>query len=184
METEKELKQEKNNNKNGALIATIIISTIILSAVVFFSIEALSESINYQTELEYKDITLSYKSAIDMIGFGDDGISNTPISATIQDGILTVVGRIKNKTGKKLTIKDFAVINYGGYDFAGNLKFTDGETLENNSEKEITYEVNISNLKHINVLPTTVYVELGTYDQNDNYLEFDIKYINSWNIYD
>jgi len=180
---ETEVKQEKHNNKNGLLIVLIIVSTIIISIVIIYNTEKLVEAINYQTEKEYEDVTEYYKASDYMIGAGDNGISNQPISATIQNGILKVEGKITNKTGKKLTIKDYAVINFGGYDFAANLMFEGDGTLENNAEMNITYEANISTFKNINVIPTTVYVELGAYDSYNNYHEYDIKYIISWMIY-
>jgi len=48
---------------------------------------------------------------------------------------------------------------------------------------KITCETIICAFRHINVIPTTVYVELGTYDSNNNYYEFDIKYVMSWIVY-
>jgi len=177
------MEKEKSKNKSGIIIFLIIISVVIISIVISYNTNQLIQTINYQIEQDHKDVTEPYTVSDNMIGYGDDGISNTPISATIQHGILKIEGRITNETGKKLKVKDFAVINFGGYAFAADLNFEGDGTLANKESLNITYETNISAFKHINVIPTTVYVELGTYDSNNNYYEFDIKYVMSWIVY-
>ncbi len=177
------MEKEKTKNKSGLIIFFIIVSLIVMCIVNCYNTERLVEAINYQIEKEYEDVTEAYTVAEDMIGFGDDGIDNVPVSATIQHGKLKVEGKITNKTGKKIKVKDFAVINYGGYSFAADLIFEGDGTLQKNDSLNITYEANISTFKHINVIPTTVYVELGTYDSNNNYHEYDLRYVMSWMVY-
>ncbi len=129
---------------------------------------------------KYNDKT-SYISHYNMIGFSAANLSNKPISAVIENGILKVKGKLTNNTGKNLKLKDYGIISFGGYDFAGNYKF-DGEGMLNNEESiEISFEANISTFKNINIIPTTIHVELGTYDLNNNYKEYNLKYVVSWN---
>ena len=115
-----------------------------------------------------------------MIGYGDNNMFNSPVSAGIENGKLTVKGTITNNTGKTLTLKDFALITFGGYEFPADVVFEGDGVLGNGAKLDVSFETNISTFKNINVLPTTVHAMLGAYDSNNNYHEFDLKYIISW----
>ena len=170
------MEEESFFSKHGFTLLLAIICTTVISIVITNNMENLIGTIDYHNE---KDAT-GYATHYRMIGYSDNNMSNTPISANIENGILKVKGKITNKTGKKLKLKDYAVITFGGYEYAGNVHFDGDGNLNNNSSLEVTFETNVSNLKDITVLPTTVHAELGSYDSNNRYYEYDLKYVISW----
>lgn len=174
------MEEESFFSKHGFTLLLAIICTTVISIVITNNIENLIGTIDYQMNRDNERDVTSYATQYRMIGYGDDNMNNTPISANIENGILKVKGKITNKTGKKLKIKDFAVITFGGYEFASDVLFDGDGNLNNESSLEVTFETNISNLKDITVLPTTVHAELGSYDSNNRYYEYDLKYVISW----
>jgi hypothetical protein len=170
------MEEESFFSKHGFALLLAIICTTVISIVITNNMENLIATIDYHNE---KDAT-GYATNYRMIGYSDNNMSNTPLSANIENGILKVKGKITNKTGKKLKLKDYAVITFGGYEYAGNVNFDGDGNLNNNSSLEVTFETNVSNLKDITVLPTTVHADLGTLDSNNRYHEFDLKYVISW----
>lgn len=165
--------------KYGFALIFGLFSLMVLSIVITINFNNLASAINYHTDTEFDNAT-RYKSNSYMIASGDKNISNTPLSAKIENGILTVEATLKNDTGKNLKIRNFAIMSFGGYNFAGEVKFDNDGTLNNGAELKVKYEVNISTFKNINVMPTTLNVELGATDSNNNYNEYDLRYVISW----
>ncbi len=165
--------------KHGFVIIFGLLCVTVISIVITINTNNLIYELNYKTELDHADMT-SYASNQKMIGYSDNNMSNTPVSAGVENGTLTVKGTITNNTGKTLTLKDFAPITFGGYEFAADVNFEGDGVLSNGATLDVSFEANISTFKNINVLPTTVHAMLGAYDSNNNYHEFDLKYIISW----
>lgn len=167
--------------KHGFVIVFGLLCVTVISIVITVNTNNLIYELNYKTELDHADAT-SYASNQKMIGYGDNNMSNTPVSAKVESGVLKVAGTITNNTGKTLTLKDFAAITFGGYEFPADVVFEGDGVLGNGAKLDVSFEANISTFKNINVLPTTVHAMLGAYDSNNNYHEFDLKYIISWYI--
>lgn len=165
--------------KYGFTIIFGTICLITLSVVITMNTSYIVDELNYKTELDHSDIT-SYASDYKMIGYSDGNMKNTPVSAKVENGILKVEGTITNNTGKTLTLKNYAPVTLGGYEYPADVKFDGDGVLKNETSINVVFEVNISNFKNLNVLPTTIHAMLGTTDSNDNYHEFDLKYIISW----
>lgn len=166
--------------KYGFALFLGLLSVVIISLVITININNLIEELQYEMNYKYHDKT-SYISHYHMIGYSDANLFNKPVSAVIENGILKVKGKLTNNTGKNLKLTDYGIISFGGYDFAGNYKFDKEGTLNNEESIEISFEANISTFKNINIIPTTIHVELGTYDLNNNYKEYNLKYVVSWN---
>ena len=165
--------------EHGFVIIFGLVCVTIISIVITTNTSKLIRELSYMTELEHADAT-RYATNQKMIGFGDNNMSNSPVSAKVESGILKVEGTITNNTGKTLTLKDFAVITFGGYEFPADVNFEGDGVLSNGASLDISFEANISTFKNISVLPTTVHGMLGAYDTKNNYHEFDLKYIISW----
>ena len=108
--------------------------------------ENLSNTLSYQMDRNHEDAT-RYKSDNRMIAYGENGISSKPISAKIENGILRIEAEVTNDSGKNLKVKDYAVLTFGGYEFASDVKFEGDGTLNNGAVIKITYEANISTFK-------------------------------------
>lgn len=165
--------------KHGFVIIFGLLCVTVISIVITINTSNLIDELSYRTELDHADTT-QYASNHKMIGYSDNNMSNSPVSAVVESGILKVEGTITNNTGKTLTLKDFAPLTFGGYEFAADVVFEGDGVLSNGTSLNVSFEANISTFKNINVLPTTVHAMLGAYDSNNNYHEFDLKYIISW----
>lgn len=165
--------------KYGFALIFGLFSLCVVCITITINFENLSSTLSYQMDRNHDDAT-GYKSYVRMVASGDKNLNTTPISAKVENGILTVEAELANNTGKNLRIKDFAILTFGGYEFAAGVKFDGDGTLNNAAPLKVIYEANISTLKNINVMPTTVRVELGSYDPYNNYNEFDLKYVISW----
>lgn len=152
---------------------------IIICIVITINFSLLTSSINRQIENQFADNT-DYKLGGKLVASSDKKMENTPVSAIISGGKLIVEAELKNSTGKKLKLKDFAVLTFGGYEFPSDVKFDGDGTLNSGSTLKVTYETNISVFKRISIMPTTMKVDLGAYDSNNNYNEYDLKYYISW----
>lgn len=161
--------------KYGFALFVLIIVCIVISV----NFGLLTSALNTQIEKQFEDNT-EYKVGAKMIASSDKKMDNTPVSAIISGGKLLVEAELKNNTGKKLKLKDFAIITFGGYEFASDVKFDGDGTINSGSTLKVTYEANVSVFKRISIMPTTMRVELGAYDSNNNYNEFDLKYVISW----
>jgi len=165
--------------KYGFALIFGLFSLVVICVTITINFLNLTENLNYQMDRNHEDAT-SYKLDYRMIGYGDKNISTTPLSAKVENGILKIEAELINNTGKDLKIKDFANLTFGGYEFAADIKFDGDGTLYNGAQLKVTYETNISTFENINVMPTSARVELGAYDSYDNYNEFDLKYVISW----
>lgn len=116
-----------------------------------------------------------------MIGRGNGTFNVTPKSADISDGYLNVSGILNNSTKNSYTVRDYCIVHYGGYKYPADIIFeNENATLEGKGDLPITIKFNIENLRYVNIIPTEISVELGTYDSKNNYKEFDFSYIISW----
>lgn len=146
---------------------------------IVISFDNLASTLSYQMDRNHEDAT-RYKANNRMIAYGENGVSTTPVSAKIENGILKIEAEVTNNSGKNLKVKDFAILTFGGYEFAADVKFDGDGTLNNGAVIKVTYEANISTFKNINVMPTTARIDFGAYDTYNNYVEFELKYVISW----
>ena len=165
--------------KYGFTLIFGLFSLVVICVVITINFESLRGTLTYQMDRNHTDVT-AYKSYNKIISAGDNNLSTKPVSAKVEDGYLKIESELINNTGKNLKIRDFAILTFGGYEFASNVKFDGDGTLNNGSTIVVTYEANISALKNVNVIPTTARVELGSYDLYNNYNEFNLKYVISW----
>ena len=115
-----------------------------------------------------------------MISRWNNGMESTPISAKIKNHILVIEAELKNSTGTNLMLKNYSILEFGGYEFAADVIFDGDGTLNNGATLKVTYKVNVSNLKTLKVLPTTTTINLGATDVYNNYREFELEYITNW----
>lgn len=164
--------------KYGFTFVIVLLFIIILSIVITYNTNNLISELQYEIAFKYDSKTNNVSHYL-MLGYNDDNLSNKPVDAYIENDMLIIKAELTNNTGNDLTLKDYGKISFGGYEYAGKYEY-DKEILNNKDSTYVTFKTNISNLRNINILPTTVYVDFGCYDMNNNYKEYNLKYVISW----
>lgn len=178
-------KEKQKKESKGILIYFIkIIITFILVLILAYIIiyVMLNNFIQERTDAEkYEQYYINDTSRYgNMVAYGENGLSVTPIDAYIQNGMIYVKAKLNNNTGKNLLVRNYGKVTANATTVPFKTDFENSKTLNNDSSIEVVfnfgaYDVMINNTDY----PNLITFELGA-DTDNNYYAYNLLFTIGW----